>query len=425
MSTDAADKVAVLQLTIHGVLVGYLAGFKGGRNVLSFADTFRNDSGRPTFSLITHPKFPASAKLLEEPWQRNQRLHPVLSNLLPEGSLRELVAQGLKVHIDNEFHIFSYLGSDLPGAIEARPLDPEAVPDKVLQMLGKAQPVKFEKLAQQSKFSLAGVQMKFSMKEREGRYHLSRDDALGDWIVKTPSTRHKLVPLNEYTAMSLAELAGVDVPEIKLVELDKLENLPQINLPDEKYAFAIKRFDRDSDQRIHMEDFAQILVKYPHEKYAFANYENIGKVIYRFSGDGLADAQQFARRLLVNILLANGDAHLKNWSVIYPDKFTPRISPAYDIVTTSAYIENESQYALNLGKAKEWYAVSMLHFQAWAEKSDIPWRAIKPHLVDVLQRAGDLWPKALEALPMMDDHKDHLRNHWRKLHSDFKIDSAT
>ncbi|WP_372783255.1 type II toxin-antitoxin system HipA family toxin, partial [Litorivivens sp.] len=231
MSTDAADKVAVLQLTIHGVLVGYLAGFKGGRNVLSFADTFRNDSGRPTFSLITHPKFPASAKLLEEPWQRNQRLHPVLSNLLPEGSLRELVAQGLKVHIDNEFHIFSYLGSDLPGAIEARPLDPEAVPDKVLQMLGKAQPVKFEKLAQQSKFSLAGVQMKFSMKEREGRYHLSRDDALGDWIVKTPSTRHKLVPLNEYTAMSLAELAGVDVPEIKLVELDKLENLPQINLP--------------------------------------------------------------------------------------------------------------------------------------------------------------------------------------------------
>ena len=62
------------------------------------------------------------------PWVRNQRLHPVLSNLLPEGSLRELIAQGLKVHIDNEIHILSYLGEDLPGAIEATPMEPENVP---------------------------------------------------------------------------------------------------------------------------------------------------------------------------------------------------------------------------------------------------------------------------------------------------------
>ena len=142
--------------------------------------------------------------------------------------------------------------------------------------------------------------------------------------------------------MSLAGLVGVDIPEIKLVELDKLDHLPQINLPDEKQTFAIKRFDRYDNLRIHMEDFAQVLVKYPHEKYTSANYENIGKVIYDFSGDGLADAQQFARRLLVNILLANGDAHLKNWSLLYSDKITPRLSPAYDIVTTNFYIGNET-----------------------------------------------------------------------------------
>ncbi|MDQ7048726.1 MAG: HipA domain-containing protein [Enterobacterales bacterium] len=109
-------------------------------------------------------------------------------------------------------------------------------------------------------------------------------------------------------------------PEIQLVEINRLDHLPPINLPDEKLAFAIKRFDRDCDTRIHMEDFAQILVKYPHEKYDSANYEQIGKVIYDFSGDGLADIQQFSRRLLVNILLANGDAHLKNWSLLYQDQ---------------------------------------------------------------------------------------------------------
>ncbi len=117
---------------------------------------------------------------------------------------------------------------------------------------------------------------------------------MGDWIVKTPSTKHKDVPVNEYTAMKLAELVGVEIAEIKLVELNKLDNLPQINLPDEKLAFAIKRFDRDDDVRIHMEDFAQVLVKYAHEKYNSANYEQIGRIIYGYSGDGLADAQQFA-----------------------------------------------------------------------------------------------------------------------------------
>lgn len=425
MSTDTNDEVHVLQLSIHGVLIGYLAGFKNGRNVLSIADTFKNNPERPTFSLITHPNFPNAARLMAEPWARNQRLHPVLSNLLPEGALRELIAQGLKVHVDNEFHILSYLGEDLPGAIEATPMEPEDVPDFVLNTHGKAKAIKFDKVTQENKFSLAGVQMKFSMKEKDGRYNLSKGDVLGDWIIKTPSTRHKFVPLNEYTSMSLAGLVGVDIPEIKLVDLDKLDNLPQINLPDEKQAFAIKRFDRADDQRIHMEDFAQILVKYPHEKYTSANYENIGKVIYGFSGDGLADTQQFARRLLVNILLANGDAHLKNWSLLYSDKITPRLSPAYDIVTTNVYIENETQYALNLGKTKEWYTVTMAHFKLWADKSVIPWRAIKPHLDDTLSKARELWPEALKALPMDDAHKDGLRAHWDKLHEDFKIDAAT
>lgn len=422
MSTNTPDEVPVLKLSIHGVLIGYLAGYANGRNVLSFAETFKNNPERPTFSLITHPKFPNAAKLMDEPWSRDQRLHPVLSNLLPEGSLRELIARGLKIHVDNEFQMFAYLGGDLPGAIEAKPINPDEAPDSALNTHEKAKAVQFKKTTQEHKFSLAGVQMKFSMKEKDGRYTLPAGGALGDWIIKTPSTKHRFVPFNEYTAMSLARLGGVDIPEIKLVRLDTLDHLPPINLPDETHAFAIKRFDRAGYRRIHMEDFAQVLVKYPHEKYDTASYENIGKVIYDFSGDGLADAQQFARRLLINILLANGDAHLKNWSFIYPDLVTPRLSPAYDIVTTHVYIEHETQYALNLGKTKAWYKVTMTHFQSWAEKSGIPWRAIKPHLDDTLDKARALWPEALKELPMEKIHQAELKAHWKKLHEDFRID---
>lgn len=421
MSINKTDEINVLKLTLHGQLVGYLAGFQNGRNVLSFADSFKEDAGRPTFSLITHPSFPIANKLMAKPWTKNQRLHPALSNLLPEGSLRELIAQGLKVHIDNEFQILSYLGKDLPGALVVEPMEPDDVPKSILTTHGKAKAMRFAKTAQKNKFSLAGVQMKFSMKEKDGRYNLTNGDVLGDWIIKTPSTKHKDVPLNEYTAMTLAELAGVNIPQIKLVELNKLDNLPQINLPDERMAFAIKRFDRDKNRRVHMEDFAQVLVKYPHDKYNSANYEQIGRILYEYSGDSLTDAQQFARRLLVNILLANGDAHIKNWSLLYANQITPRLSPAYDIVTTSVYIDDERHYALNLGKNKDWYEASYANFEAWAEHSGIPWRVIKPHLDDTMEKARSLWPEAIKNLPMNEAHKKKLLGHWGKLHNDFRV----
>lgn len=421
MSIGRNNEINVLKLTLHGRVIGYLSGAVNGRNVLMFVDEFREDSNRPTFSLITHPQFPRSDKVMAEPWIRNQRLHPSLSNLLPEGALKELIAQGLKVHVDSEFHLLSYLGQDLPGALVAEPMAPEDVPAFVLRSHGSATAIQFEKMSRENKFSLAGVQMKFSMKAKAGRYNLSTGDDLGDWIIKTPSTRHKDVPSNEFTAMSLAALVGINIPEIRLVELDRLDNLPPINLPDEKFAFAIKRFDREEDTRIHMEDFAQVLVKYPHEKYNSANYEQIGRILYDFSGDGLSDAQQFARRLLVNILLANGDAHLKNWSLLYADQVTPRLSPGYDIVTTSVYIDGERQYALNLGKTKDWFMASLQHFQYWAEHSGIPWRAIKPHLDDVMDKARSFWPEALKQLPMNEQHKEHLQRHWRLLQDEFRV----
>jgi serine/threonine-protein kinase HipA len=177
-------------------------------------------------------------------------------------------------------------------------------------------------------------------------------------------------------------------------------------------------------QRIHIEDFAQVFVRYAHEKYGRANYEQIGQVLYQYTGQPLGNAQQFARRLLVNILLANGAAHLKNWSVIYPDTVTPELAPAYDIVFTRAYIENERHFALNLGKTHDWYEVELSHFQSLAEHAGIPWRAIKPHLDDVLDKARSLWPRQLAALPMADAQKEMLRVHWGLLRPDFRIGVA-
>ncbi len=416
---SGAEEVNVLELTLHGTKVGYLTGCKDGRNILAFAPEFTDNSSRPTFTLTTHPEFPNVKKVLAKPWSRRQRLHPVLSNLLPEGALRELMAQYLKIHTDNEFNLIARLGQDLPGALIITAAEPDDVPGYILTPRTKA--AKTEVKSGPTQFSLAGAQMKFSMREQDGRYRIAESGDLGDWIIKTPSTAHKLVPLNEFTAMRLAQTAGIDIPDIKLVEMDTLDKLPAINLPDEEFAFAIRRFDRAGKKRVHAEDFAQVLAKYPQQKYDGPSYEQIGKIIYQYTGDGLRNTQQFARRLLVNILLANGDAHLKNWSLIYPDTVTPELSPAYDIVITRVYMDEEKEYALNLSKNKDWYKATSSHFKTWAGKTGIPWKAIKPHLDDTLDKARALWPKSLEDLPACHAHKKQLKEHWKMLSPDFQI----
>ncbi len=61
MSKAQVEEIQVLKLSLHQRLVGYLAGFTGGRNVLSFAEEFKNDAGRPTLSLITPAAYRAYA----------------------------------------------------------------------------------------------------------------------------------------------------------------------------------------------------------------------------------------------------------------------------------------------------------------------------------------------------------------------------
>ncbi len=158
--------------------------------------------------------------------------------------------------------------------------------------------------------------MKFSSSRQDGRFNIVNETGDDSWIIKTPSTVHQNVPENEYSSMRLAAAIGVEIPDIELIALSALDNLSDIQLPNESVAYAIRRFDRGPQGRIHTEDFAQIFELYAHDKYGKQNFEQIGAALYRYGNAGLVDIQQMARRLLANILLANGDAHLKNWTVI-------------------------------------------------------------------------------------------------------------
>ena len=414
------ENIEGLRISVNDQEVGVLTHYSGGKNIFVFSPNYiaLPESERQTTTLTQL----ANKQFLQQPLISTQRLTPLLSNLLPEGALREWMARSLKVHAENEFPLLAHMGGNLPGALRAEAIKAGQVPNWALDHRQQVEAVQIDVAQSQNKFSLAGVQMKFSsVRGQDGRFNIGEDANSDSWIIKTPSTIHKHVPYNEYTAMLLAQAAGVDTPEVKLVELSQLDNLPDIQLPNETHAYVIKRFDRDDGRRIHTEDFAQVFQVYSHDKYRKFNYEQIANSLYQYGSQGLKDAQEMARRLLVNILLANGDAHLKNWSLIYSGGVRPRLSPAYDIVSTLPYVDNEQEFGLNMAKNKNWYQVDMASFEAWATRIGVPWRAIKVHLEEAIELARLRWPNMLSELPMAEAHKKIVRTHWQNLQSDFRI----
>ncbi|MBF7954200.1 type II toxin-antitoxin system HipA family toxin [Rahnella victoriana] len=414
------ESVEALALYLDEQRVGVLAHYAGSRNILSFAPEYLElpVSQRPVFTLTQK----VGAEYLNKPLISFHKLPPVLSNLLSEGALREWMAVTLKVHHDDEFPLLAYAGNNLPGGITAVPLKGGEIPDWALTSRGdKLEAVQIDVSHSTDKFSLAGVQMKFSALRQDDRFNVSTDVGGDSWIIKTPSTAHRAVPENEFSAMKLAQVIGVNIPEIKLVELRNLVNLPDIPLPDEPYAYAIRRFDRTDEGRVHTEDFAQIFQVYARNKYKGYSYDDIGRALYRVGAGGIIDIQQMARRMLANILVANGDAHLKNWTVIYPNRVDAVLSPAYDIVSTKPYVKREEGVALNMAKEKRWGVINMQTFERWAERIGVPWSAVEVHLNEAIEIARERWPDLLTELPMLEEHKIVLREHWASLPTDFRL----
>lgn len=265
---------------------------------------------------------------------KNNRLPPWFSNLLPEGPLREWIAQDRGVSVSREMELLAHVGHDLPGAVQVfehdavkrmRQTDREIVADR-------PQPIRDAGW----RFSLAGIGLKLSMLAKDDRFTAPGVGEGGDWIIKLPDQKYPLVPLNEFAMMTLAQDSGIEVPEIRLVDRDQLQAVPDELWPsEERQAYAIRRFDRASDRTsVHIEDFAQVRNWYPEDKYN-GTFESLAALIYR--QQDMPALLEFTRRLAFNVLIRNGDAHLKNWSLIYRDRRIPTLSPAYDLVATSVY----------------------------------------------------------------------------------------
>lgn len=205
------------------------------------------------------------------------------------------------------------------------------------------------------KLSISGVQPKLSMKLNKDRNQLESVAAGGEYILKSQTGIFLNLPENEQCCMDIAEALGIETPPHCLLPLK-----------DKSLAYVIKRFDRKNGDKLHQEEFTQLLGK---EKYR-GSVEQIGKKIKEISTAPGYDLQLFFERVALNFILGNGDAHLKNYTMRY-EADERRLSPAYDIVCSRLAIPDEKEEsALDINGKRS--GLTREDFDALAENLRVP-----------------------------------------------------
>lgn len=280
-------------------------------------------------------------------------LHPVFQMNLPEGALLEAIRRAVaKLAGDDDLTLLRVTGGNqigrnrfsLPG--DAAPGIVETVESLEELLTYPDTAGLFHDLVARYalRSGISGVQPKIMLDATE------RGTAtVGRYIVKSWGTDFPQLAANEFFCMTAARRAGLAVPEFYLSENGGL--------------FVMKRFDREPSTGacLGFEDMCSLQALGTTQKYS-SSYERVARSIKDFvAGEGLPSArEQIFATLVISGMLRNGDAHLKNFGVLYERPGGPvRLAPVYDLVTTTAYIPRDLP-ALSLAGTKKWWPRRML-----------------------------------------------------------------
>jgi serine/threonine-protein kinase HipA len=386
--------VTALAVSLHGRQIGVINRIAGDSYIFAFEDDYLDDPQRPVVSLSFKGQ---RGSVVAPPRAYPTRLPPFFSNLLPEGPLRGYLAEQAGVKPERDFFLLAALGVDLPGAVTVAPFNAHGV---VADFEHAAQGTEDAAADTVLRFSLAGVQLKFSaIANATDGLTIPADGMGGSWIVKLPSTEFPAVPENEFAMLELARAIGIDVPQLQLIPIDQIGGIPRGAGRLKGQALCVKRFDRSDDgARIHMEDFAQVFGLYPDDKYRKRSYANIASVLNAEIGNaGITD---FVRRLVFSVLIGNGDMHLKNWSLIYPDGHTPALAPAYDFVSTVPYIPDDT-LGLTFGRSRSLTSITRDQMRRFADTAGLAASPLWETVRETVARTVDAWETlgAADVLP--------------------------
>lgn len=268
----------------------------------------------------------------------------------PEGYLRYVIEERLKrLGAPSDMFLLFLAGSNQIGRLTyALPGEevPQSAGERLRDLLSSPSGALFKRLVDQYALGsgISGIQPKTLVPiANDSNIEYPEEHTavpLKTVIVKAEGGDYPGLARNEFFCMSVAEEAGFDVPKFWL--------------SDDGHLFLTSRFDRQPDgTALGFEDMAVLTGRTEKQKYE-GSYEMIARAVETFSGDdSVAQLKKLFKRVALSCWLRDGDAHLKNFGMLYETPAAARrLAPIYDVVCTDVYPELDGLMALKLNKSK-------------------------------------------------------------------------
>jgi serine/threonine-protein kinase HipA len=404
--TAMAD--AELDVYLGEVLVGHLRE-RNYRTSFSFVDEYLEAPRRPVLGQWFEDR------LHEGPFfERHGGLPLFFENLLPSDALRLLIKVQHQLDDPTDLDVLAVVGEDLPGATILRdrwhqlPIGFEDSPSLDLGVTEEAPGIRF---------SLAGLHLKFSLIKQGHVLTLPARGEHGRLIVKIPLARgFDGIVENEHAMMTWADASGFEVPRCEIITAERMQGIPHQSREDTR-VYCVERFDRRGHERVHQEDLAQVLGIDPEDAVGSNvpfGYGGLGLIMGRLLG--AAGLDEYLRRIALMVASGNEDAHIKNWSIIYPNGHTPGWSPLYDQVATIVWEGGAGRGpALRLGGAKEWHEIDVDTVVRLAREAGCNEARATSVVDQALVALKGAWRDVQDRIVMLPRHRQALAAHWQKV----------
>lgn len=323
--------------------------------------------------------------------------HAFLDGLLPEGESRRVIAEDFNLRATDTYGLIRALGRDCAGAIIVQPSGEPPPPDASTTT---ADPLNDDALADLVKnlrsaplgvsdrvrISLAGVQQKLLLTRMpDGGWGRPVDGTPSTHILKPEIRDYPNTVQNETFCMRLARSLGLETAEVETTEIAG------------RRLIVVRRYDRKigedgSVQRIHQEDFCQATSMLPKQKYqedGGPSLLKLSEVLRSVAVPGSVEALLSAT--IANVLVGNGDAHAKNFSLLHHRDGRITLAPLYDVMSSLYY--NDDRLAMYIDDVRRTNRVSGDRLANEAMSWGIPRVRAVEIIKDLLVRA----PSAIEA----------------------------
>lgn len=269
-----------------------------------------------------NPAIAHTLPLQQAPHLSQRGLLSFFDNLVAEGWLEQAQTRLLGKREISRFELLLAFGYDCAGAVSVIDPEPAILSDKLIDTSNTR-----DMAVLTSRASLSGVQPKLAIIKRGGRYYPARSGEVSTYIAKFPSQGHADLLYNEYlTTQAFKELLPDD--DVAEIFIDSIAGQSEP-------ALLIKRFDRTATDRIHFEEFNQLLGYKSTAKYD-GSYKDMAHFISTTPHCLPAENFRLFGRIVAGLLLGNTDMHFKNFAMLHTTNGL-RLTPAYDEVAAALY----------------------------------------------------------------------------------------